>query len=1328
MATVLGAPPEFDGNTEDWEIYTERLSHYLVANDITDKGKKRSVLISACGSTTYKLMKSLVAPASVTTLKYNELVALVQGHYNPKPSVIVMRFKFNSCLRQSGESVAAYLARLRELAQHCAYGSTLDEMLRDRLVCGIQDDQIQRTLLAKSDLTLQKAFELAQLQESAEANAKTLSNRTSQLQVSWTPAEARNEAPSPRRACYRCGSRGHGANSCRFKDLVCNFCRKRGHIARACRARKNNPSLVTSQNQSRQQPAHHLAEEATEDSTASVGDTPTTDGEGDYPFFQVVAKGVYRVAPFTVSVVVNGTPLNMEVDTGAALSLISKATYDAAWSTESAPKLQPATVSLRTYTGEPLTLVGTAMVSVEYRSQQEDLSLLVVEGSGPSLLGRDWLEKIRLDWSALHSIRSQHTVLNGILEKHSDLFKEELGKVRGRTAKIHVDPQAKPRFFKPRSVPYALRGKVEQALDRMVKEGVIEAVECSEWAAPIVPVLKRDGSIRVCGDYKTTINQAMIIDSYPLPRIEDIFASLSEGKTFSKLDLAHAYQQLPLDDTSKSYVVINTHKGLFQFNRLPFGVSSAPAIFQRTIESILAGLPHVSVYLDDILITGESEAAHLRNLEAVLHRLKAAGLRLKREKCQFMLRQVEYLGHRISAAGLHPSVEKVRAIVSAPSPISVPQLKSYLGLLNYYSKFLPNLSTQLSPLYELLQKNRPWSWGKRQQEAFQQSKAMLTESSLLVHYDAEKPLLLSCDASPYGVGAVLSHRMEDGTDQPISYASRSLSPAERKYSQLDKEALAIIFAVKRFHQFIYGRHFTIILDHQPLKYLFGEHRGVPTLASGRIQRWALTLGAYNYSIVFKPGELHGNADGLSRLPLPDQPLTVPLPGDMVLLFDMLEQSPITAEQISKWTDKDPVLARVRNNVRNGWDDTDDSLQAYQSRRLELSVQDGCVLLGSRVIVPKPGQGRILQYLHEGHPGMVRMKRLARGYVWWPGLGEDIENHVKQCTKCQQAQKMPAVAPLHPWEWPERPWSRLHVDYAGPIKGKMFLVIVDAYSKWLEVHATSTATSQVTMDKLRSTFAVHGLPDMLVTDNGSVFTSAEFELFCKRNGIKHVTSSPYHPSSNGLAERAVQTLKTALKKGEGNSLECTIARFLFQYRLTPHSTTGVSPAELLLNRRPRSLLDCLRPSIGRRVRQSQERQKAGHDARAHTRTLVIGERVLVRNFRDGSKWLTGVVVEVLGPLTYLIRLDSGPEVQRHIDHIRSHVAAETVAQESMEDVGSCSDEEDPGLVDTPENAVPESENQHADAEEAEHEGTSLRRSTRVRQPPDRLMWSTSDGPS
>lgn len=205
---------------------------------------------------------------------------------------------------------------------------------------------------------------------------------------------------------------------------------------------------------------------------------------------------------------------------------------------------------------------------------------------------------------------------------------------------------------------------------------------------------------------------------------------------------------------------------------------------------------------------------------------------------------------------------------------------------------------------------------------------------------------------------------------------------------------------------------------------------------------------------------------------------------------------------------------------------------------------------------------------------------------------------------------------------------------------MYLVIVDAHSKWLEVHDMSVATSQTTMDKMRSIFAVHGLPEVLVTDNGSVFTSVEFELFCARNAIKHVTSSPYHPTTNGLAERAVQTIKTVLKKAGGASMESAIARFLFQYRLTPHSTTGVSPAELLINRRPRSLLDCLHPSVDDRVRQNQERQKRGHDLRARSRTLAVGERVLVKNFRSGHKWLAGVVTGILGPLTYLVQLEGG----------------------------------------------------------------------------------------
>ena len=482
------------------------------------------------------------------------------------------------------------------------------------------------------------------------------------------------------------------------------------------------------------------------------------------------------------------------------------------------------------------------------------------------------------------------------------------------------------------------------------------------------------------------------------------------------------------------------------------------------------------IYLDDILVTGESETAHLNNLAVVLERLEAAGTRLKREKCSFMIPEVEYLGHSIFAKGIQPVSTKVQAIRDAPRPQDVSQLRSFLGMLNYYGKFLPNLATLLRPLYDLLLSTTTWTWGNSQEQAFRKAKELLSSAPLLTHYDPEKQLVLSCDASPYGVGAVLSHRMEDHSERPIAYASRTLSSAERKYAQLDKEALSIVFGVKHFHQYLYGRKFVIMSDHKPLQYLLGETRGIPPMASARIQRWAVMLSAYHYEICYRPGVDHANADGLSRLPLPDHVTNVPVPGDVLYLFRTLEGTPIKAAQIRQWTDTDPVLSRVRHNVLKGWVDSDEpGLQPYQSRAAELSVQDGCLLRGSRVIVPKEGREAVMSLLHEGHPGVTRMKQLARGYVWWPGIDKELEFAVKTCAACQENQRSPAKAPMHPWEWPDRPWARVHVDYAGPVKGKMILVIVDAHSKWIEAHTVSAATSQATIDKLQLVFATHGPP-------------------------------------------------------------------------------------------------------------------------------------------------------------------------------------------------------------------------------------------------------------
>ena len=367
-----------------------------------------------------------------------------------------------------------------------------------------------------------------------------------------------------------------------------------------------------------------------------------------------------------VDVHVDTVPVTMELDTGPAYTIISKETWKRLF-----PMMDLEEVDLPqvTCTGERLTVLGQAFVQVEYERQKFRLPLIVVDGQGPPLFGRNWLKKIQLNWM---SIKQVSTRLEQILKKYNDVFQNELGTLI--QTKLVVSENATPKFFKPRSISYAIRGAIEKDLERLESLGVIEKVSYSDWAAPIVPVPKADGSVRICGDYKVTINPVLQVDQFPVPKPEDLFASLTGGKKFSKLDLSHAYQQVLLEPESRKYVTVNTHHGLYQYNRLPFGVASAPAVFQQTMDKILEGLPMVVVYIDDILITGRTDEEHLDNLEKVLARLQQYGLRLKKEKCFLLQPSVKYLGYIIDAEGLHATPEKVNAIVSAPEPRNVQEL------------------------------------------------------------------------------------------------------------------------------------------------------------------------------------------------------------------------------------------------------------------------------------------------------------------------------------------------------------------------------------------------------------------------------------------------------------------------------------------------------------------------------------------------------------------------------------------------------------------------------------------------------------------------------
>ena len=612
--------------------------------------------------------------------------SLNHSRFCPRPSrttqplVISERYNFHIRKQSPTESTSEYVAELRRLASTCDFGAFLDEALRDRLVCGMRNEGARRKLLTESKLTLTKAIELAQCMEMADKNSKIFHGADGAVHKI---SQQRRAPPrsQERKPCRHCGRKNHQPSQCRFADATCHHCNKKGHIAPICRSKKDS--------QKPSKPATN-----TKYVTEREGRS-----EDEFYLHMVTAKSA---TPITSTLDVEGRPLKREVDTGAAFSIISEKTRKSQFSDV---KLRPLSIRLKTYTDEKIHVLGQLHVHVKYGEQRAPLVLLVVDGEGPSLMGRNWLRYIRLDWKSIHAVIDAGVATpDQLTEKYADIFTDELGKVSDLKVTLHVKSDARPIFKKPRPVPFAIKEKIERELDELESNGVITKITHSEWAAPIVPVPKKNGRFRICGDYKVTLNQALDVDQYPLPKPDDLFATLAGGKQFSTLDLSQAYTQVPLDDESAKLVAIHTHRGLYKYNRLPFGVASAPAMFQKLTDTVLRDIPHVICYLDDILVTGTNEEEHLRNLESVFERLRQFGFRLRKEKCAFLRNSVVYLGHNIDANGLHTVHDKVEAVTNAKAPQNVQQLRAFLGMLNYYGKFMPNLSTvsaRLSPTYYL---------------------------------------------------------------------------------------------------------------------------------------------------------------------------------------------------------------------------------------------------------------------------------------------------------------------------------------------------------------------------------------------------------------------------------------------------------------------------------------------------------------------------------------------------------------------------------------------------------------------------------------------------
>ncbi|XP_055527285.1 uncharacterized protein K02A2.6-like [Wyeomyia smithii] len=552
------------------------------------------------------------------------------------------------------------------------------------------------------------------------------------------------------------------------------------------------------------------------------------------------------------------------------------------------------------------------------------------------------------------------------------------------------------------------------------------------------------------------------------------------------------------------------------------------------------------------------------------------------------------------------------------------------------------------------------------QKAYQDLKQILISPQVLMQYDPALPLILATDASQSGLGAVLSHRLSIGTERPIAYASCTMSKTEQRYPQIDKEALVIVWAVKKFFHYLYARKFTLITDHKPLTQILSPEKSLPTLCISRMANYADYLAHFNFDIIYKPTNLNTNADYCSRVPSKSTQSNV---NSFYLgegrnadddfgqfAIHQIHQLPVRADNIARETRKDSHLGKIIRDLKL---DRNPTQLGYKAPDVKYTLAANCLFFEHRVVIPPALRKAILNDLHKAHIGVVKMKGLARSFVYWPGIDADIERTAKSCAECASHATAPSKFSSHHWEYPNGPWERVHIDYAGPVYGSMLLIIVDAHSKWFEVKVTHSTTTAATVRILDEVFSAYGAPITIVSDNGPQLTAEEFRNYLQKSGVKfHKLSAPYHPATNGQAERYVQTVKRALKamNTTHDTLQTNINEFLQQYRKAPHTETGESPSKLFLGRNIRTRLDLVRPQEA--SSKLAEKQRAAFDP--SFRSFSIGQHVysLSGNARM-DKWIPGTVVTRLGDLHYEI-VYNGKRLKRHVDQMRYFESNERIS--------------------------------------------------------------------
>lgn len=843
------------------------------------------------------------------------------------------------------------------------------------------------------------------------------------------------------------------------------------------------------------------------------------------------------------------------------------------------------------------------------------------------------------------------------LNVYSDTF-DGLGKFPDKCS-LKLVEGANPKTVTYTRVPFTIRPKYIAKLNELLNLGILVKVnEPVRWLNDVVVVQKPDGNLRVCLS-PIELNKHLINDKFPIPTLTEIAPKLRSKNFYSLIDIKDAFYHVELDPDSSKLCAFASPLGTLCYQRLPFGLSVAPEMFQKLSSKYFGDIDNVTVYFDDILVATDTKKEMDDTLLKLFERAKQFNVKFNSSKFQYCLERIKFLGHFFDKQGMSISSDRVEAIKNLKMPSNKKQLQKFLGFVNFVREFLPNISELTAPLRELLKEGVQFVWTDAHTDAVNALKQGLSQAPVLASFDPNKQVVIQADASQNGLGCSL---IQDG--RVVAYASRSLLPYEVGWAQIEKELLSITYACSKFHEYVYGMKIIVQTDHKPLLSII--QKSMSKVANNRLRRLKEKLYLYDVQLEYVQGKFMHVADYLSRDFIDEKGVvdnsvkeeyTESVIHTVVSPDHGIDLS-ISADRLRRFQDetlKDPALSKVKEFYQSGWPSNvsklgHDELRNYFSLKDDISVKLNVCFYHDRLMIPVGMRNYILNRLHETHLGSAKLIQQARLLFYWPTMVYDIRNFVQSCEICQRhAPSQPKIS-LMKHEVPKVPFYKLGVDIAE-VGGKPFLVVQDYYSKWIDVTSLPNKTAKAIISKLKQIFVRFGIPGVIVSDHVP-FNSTEFKEFASSWGIDVVHSSPNYPKSNGQVERAVGIFKSICRKVGLDNIELG----LLNYNSAPIVELGASPAELLQSRKLRTKLpvamSVLKPNIvdveEKRCKMA-DKSKTWYDKTCVSRTPEYkpGETVLVQD-KVTKQWCKHVVVKKLDnvPRSYLVCNPSGKHLRRN----------------------------------------------------------------------------------